>query len=512
MATSTTALEMRGIRKEFPGVVANDGVDFTVAAGEIVGLLGENGAGKSTLMNILAGLLRPDAGEIRLGDRSVTFASPLEARRAGIGMVHQHFMLVPNHTVLENLVFALPDPPLWRPDRVVWERLDRCAGEFGLRIDPDAFVWQLSAGEQQRVEILKALIADARWLILDEPTSVLTPQEADELLRIIRILAGRGHGIILITHKLEEILACADRITILRHGRVTGAVRAAETDRGELARLMVGREVAFDRPARSPAGTETVLELTRLEVPGDRGVPAVREVSLNVAGGEILGLAGVAGNGQKELIEALAGLRPIAGGIALFRGTPLPAFDPRAIAGLGIAHIPEERFRHGVAGPLPLLDNAVLNTYHQPAFSRWGLLDNGAIRGRAEAIVRDCQVAAASLEMPARQLSGGNAQKFIVGRELAGNPRLILAAHPTTGVDVGAAELIHGHLLSRRASGAAVILASEDLSELFRLSDRLAVFCGGRCMGIVDPTVATVEAVGLMMGGSRGAGESGPPA
>lgn len=492
---------MRGIRKEFPGIVANDAVDFSVASGEIVGLLGENGAGKSTLMNILSGVIRPDAGEIKIGEHPVTFGSPLDARKAGIGMVHQHFMLVPTHTVLENLVFALPDPPFWRPENEVRARLARCADEFGLRIDPDASIWQLSAGEQQRVEILKALIADAQWLILDEPTSVLTPQEADDLLKILRALAKRGCGVILITHKLEEILACADRITILRQGRVTGSVSGSSTNKSELARMMVGREVSFDRPPRLPASREPMLELENLSIPGDRGVPAVRDLSLVVNTGEILGLAGVAGNGQKELIEGLAGLRPLATGEARFFGTPLPTLDPRGIFSLGIAHIPEERFRHGVAGSLSVSDNAVLNTYHQPAFATFGFLDQAAIKARAETIVRDYQVAAASLEMPARQLSGGNAQKLIVGRELTANPRLILAAHPTTGVDIGAAEVIHDHLLACRASGAGIILASEDLSELFRLADRLVVFCGGRCMGIVDPTVVTVEEVGLMMGG-----------
>ena len=525
--SSFQQLEMRDIRKSFPGIVANDGISLSIKAGEILGLLGENGAGKSTLMNILFGLVPQDSGDILLNDRVVSFRSPQDALAAEIGMVHQHFMLIPNHTVAQNLALAIPGIPWNNPEGEVRTRLQQCAERYGLHVDPEAFIWQLSAGEQQRVEIIKALLSGCRLLVLDEPTSVLTPPETAQLLEVLRTFSTDGGAVIFITHKLEEVLSVAHRLTVLRRGRLAGTLPAAGTSRAELARLMIGRELSFSRQARPVQVSQCpVLQVSGLSVQDDRGRTAVQELSFVVHEGEILGVAGVAGNGQRELIDALTGLRSASAGAAVFRDRDLSRLDARSIADSGVAHIPEDRLRHGVAGNLSLQENAVLKSFHRAPFSRLGFLSPSAAAGEAQRIIHEYEVAVpsltsgtasaaaaappatANLDASTKNLSGGNLQKFIVGRELAGTPPLVVASHPTYGVDVGAAETIHRQLLRCRDAGSAVLLVSEDLSELFRLSDRVAVMYEGRFAGILDPDRTSLEEIGLLMTGSTPRRES----
>ncbi len=518
---SFTSIEMRNIRKSFPGITANDDVTFSVVAGEIHGLLGENGAGKSTLMNILFGLTAPDSGQILLNGQPIEFGSPRDALSAGIGMVHQHFMLIPNHTVIENLALAIPGVPWRNPGGHVRMRLEACMNRYNLRVDPDACIWQLSAGEQQRVEILKALLADCRLLVLDEPTSVLTPDETRQLLDILRVFAADGGAVVFITHKLEEVLAVAGRLTVLRRGRVAATVRANETSPVDLARLMIGRDLSFARtPRPHPIPDRFLLEVAGLSVQDDRDRPALRELSFHLREGEILGIAGVAGNGQRELVETLTGMRRPKSGSARFRHFELTQLSAREIADAGVAHIPEDRLHHGVAGGLDLHDNGVLTRYHQAPFSHAAVMDRRAIADYARRIIDDFDVSVPclttstsdtdstqpptrNLQTAAKNLSGGNLQKFIVGRELVRHPSLIIASHPTYGVDVGAAETIHQRLLACRDAGSSVLLVSEDLNELFLLSDRIAVMYEGRFAGIVPPERENLELIGRLMTGAR---------
>jgi general nucleoside transport system ATP-binding protein len=495
------SLRMTGITKRFGDVAASDGVDLEVRAGEIVGLLGENGAGKTTLMNILFGLYQPDAGEIRVNDAPVALRSARDAMTAGIGMVHQHFMLVQNHTVAENVALGYRDTPWLFPAREIERRLADFAERYGLAVEPRRRVWELSAGQQQRVEILKALFQGADLLILDEPTSVLTPQEAEELFRILDRMAADGHSVILISHKLEEILRVCTRVVVLRKGRVCGSADPRTSDRGELARLMVGRDVVFDFRKRELPRGEAVLEVAGVSVLSDRGHVAVSDVSLTVHRSEIVGVAGVSGNGQRELVEAITGLRRAVAGQVRIGGRDITNETARVIASLGISHVPEERIKFGIVPNLLIYENAVLKHHRNRLFSRVMFLDYDHIRGHATDIVRDYRVDAPSIDVPMRKLSGGNIQKLILGREIEGDHELLVAAHPTYGLDVGATEYIRGLLLERRERGKAVLLVSEDLEEIFELSDRIAVLFAGRLMGVLDRAQATVEQVGLMMGG-----------
>lgn len=495
-------LEMQGIGKAFAGIPAISDIGLTLEAGEILGLLGENGAGKSTLMNILFGLHRPDAGRILLNRRPVAIRSPRDARRLGIGMVHQHFMLIPTHTVLENLAPAVPETTFFSPLAAARRKLEFFRDRFHLQVRENAFIWELSAGEQQRVEILKALAADADVLILDEPTSVLTPGEAEELFVVLDKLAAAGCGIILISHKLEEIMRVCRRIQVLRKGVTVGSRRVAETTREELARLMVGRELVPPTANPTVPTGEVVLRVQDVSVTSDRGIPAVQGLSFALHAGEILGVAGVSGNGQKELIEALTGLRPPCRGTVFLREQACRGWDSRRCFREGIAHIPEERVKFGIVSAFSACENAILKEYFAPPFSRNGCLDFRAARERAGRIISDFQVQPADADLPLGGFSGGNMQKFIVGRELASHPAVIIAAHPTYGVDIGSVHLIHRCLLEERARGTAILLISEDLEEIFALSDRIAVMFSGNWPAILPRNEADRGRIGLLMAGS----------
>ena len=498
-----TVLEAKGLRKVFPGVVANDGVDLTVRAGEIHALLGENGAGKTTLVKILYGVYTPDEGEIVLGGRPVKIGSPRDARDLGIGMVHQHFMLSEANTVAENVALGLPEGRMLFPEKEIRQRIQDFSGVYGLRIDPEAKVWQLSAGEKQKIEILKALLARARLLILDEPTAVLTPLETEELFSALRLMAKQGKAVIFITHKLDEVMSLADRVTVLRKGRVVGNVKTSETDRRQLANLMVGVDLVPSKKAVAQAG-ELVLEVAALSVIGDRGNEACRGIAFNLSAGEILGVAGVAGNGQRELVEAVAGIRRVASGCVRILGRDITNHGPRAVANLGVAYIPEDRLGMGIVPDMSVKENLVLRKYWQPEFSRGMLLHEGAVDVYAGEMIDAYQIMTPSSDTVARKLSGGNIQRLILARETSGRPRLIIASHPTSGLDVKATSEIRAKLLRAAGDGSAILLDSEDREEIFELSDRIAVIVRGQFVGMVPRAEATLEKIGLLMGGATG--------
>jgi len=497
-------MTMRGIVKRFPGVLANDRVDFDVRAGEIHALLGENGAGKSTLMKILYGLYQPDAGEIRLNGKPVTIHSPADAIRQGIGMIHQHFMLVSSLTVAENVALGLRSSrePLMDLDRVS-ARIREMAQAYGLQVDPQAQVWQLAVGQQQRVEIMKALYRGAALLVLDEPTAVLTPQEVDDLFVTLRQMAQDGHALIFISHKLHEVLGISDRVTVLRDGRVVDTLPTAQATRRDLARMMVGRDVVLQHHRPPVELGETRLVVNGLWAQGDRGTPALRGVSLEIRAGEILGLAGVSGNGQRELAEVIAGLRPATRGKVMIEGQDVTGLSPAALIKTGLSYIPEERMRDGTIKEFNVAENLILIDHGREPYSRNIFLDRQAIASRVAELVRSFDVKTPSQETPLKSLSGGNIQKLILARELSRRPRVLIAAQPTRGVDIGATEYIHQRLLDQRTAGTATLLISEDLDEIRALSDRIAVIYEGEIIGVVERDEATVEELGLMMAGVR---------
>ncbi len=495
-------VSMRGIVKRFPGVVANDQVDFEVRAGEIHALLGENGAGKTTLMNILYGLYSPDEGEIYIRDKRVTISSPRDAIELGIGMVHQHFMLVYPHTVAENIVLGLSSADFFFPLREVRGKITEFSERYGLKVDPEAKIWQLSAGEQQRVEIIKALYRGADVLILDEPTSMLAPGEIEELFTTLRRMAEEGRAIVFITHKLDEVMAISDCVTVLRRGKAVATVEKSRTNKQHLTRMMVGREVLFRLRRKPVEEGQIVLEVKGLHALNDKGLPALKDLSFIVREGEILGVAGVAGNGQRELVEVITGLRQATEGQVVLLGENITNCSPGEIIGRGVAHIPEERIRMGLVPGMSVAENLILKAYRRSPCSQRLFLNHTFIDQHAERLISEYEIATPSKDAPAKLLSGGNIQKLILARETSEEPVLIVAAHPTYGLDVGATERIRQLLLEQSKRGAAILLVSEDLEEIMTISDRIAVMFEGRVVGIVDTAGAEVEEIGSMMVGA----------
>src|SRR3954469_23826691 len=499
------ALELRGITKRFPGVLANDRVDFELRPGEVHALLGENGAGKSTLMNIVYGLYRPDDGEILVHGKAITLDSPKEAIGHGIGMVHQHFMLIPVMTVAENIVLASePKKAGVLLDLDAAEkRVAELSQQFGLAVDPRALVQGATAGPQHRAENLKALFRGADILILYEPTAVLTPQEAQELFAIVESLRSQGKSIIFISHKLNEVLQVADRITVLRRGKRIETVESKGTTEAELARMMVGREVLLrvDKTPAHPAEPE--LRVADLHVFDDRGLEAVRGVTFEARAGEIVGIAGVDGNGQSELIDAIAGLRKIADGRVVIGGTELQNATPKEALDAGLGHIPEDRQRRGLVLEFSLAENLALHDYDHQPYSRVGWLYPQRMVERARGLLRDFDVRGGGPQTAARALSGGNQQKVVVAREVARDPRVLIAAQPTRGLDVGAIEYVHRRLVEQRDEGKAVLLVSLELDEILSLSDRILVLYEGRLVGEYQPGVPEEELGIAMTGGTR---------
>ncbi|MEM5947341.1 ABC transporter ATP-binding protein [Spirochaetia bacterium 38H-sp] len=496
-----SSLELRGIGKVFPQVVANKNVSFSAKAGDVIGLLGENGAGKTTLMNILFGLYQPSYGEIVIDGKVVSFSSPADAIRAGIGMVHQHFMLVEAHTVLENLILSDASLPFFFPEKVMRKKVEALLDKYGFELDLDAVVWDLSAGEQQRVEIVKALLQGSDVLILDEPTSVLTPSEAEELFSILRSLAKEGHIVILISHKLEEIMSVCNRVVVLRKGEVVGESSIEGLDSKALARMMVGRDVVLSFEREDVPAGPVILDVKDLVVNGDRGELAVDGVSFYLEGGRILGIAGVSGNGQKELVEAITGLRkPVSGKISL-KGHDVTGASPRLLHSLGIGHVPEERLRFGTVPNLLVFENAILKHHHMQPFSDVLFLNYPQIEEHARSLIDSYSVETPSVKVRTGNLSGGNIQKLILGREMSRNPELLVASHPTYGLDVGATEYIRKKILQQRARGSAVLLISEDLDEIFELSDVIAVIYRGKLVAVFDRDDADRNKVGYYMAG-----------
>ncbi len=500
-------LELRDVTKRFGPVLANDRVSLAVRAGTIHAIVGENGAGKSTAMRIAYGFYRPDEGSIAVGGKVVDIRSPHDAIAAGIGMVHQHFMLVETMTVTENIILGdEPGGVVVDFDRAA-EKVARLSSDYGLAIDPRARIEDLSVGQQQRVELLKLLYRDARILILDEPTAVLTPQEVGEIFAILRSMRASGKTIVIITHKLSEVLALSDEVTVMRDGKVVGRKATPQTDEADLARMMVGREVLLrvSKGKADPRGE--LLSVRDLRVTGPDGSVRVDRVSFAARGGEILGIAGVEGNGQTELIEALAGLTPrsrVSGSI-LLQGAEISRLSPRARRDRGIAHVPEDRHRRGLLLDFNLRENAILGTHDRPELTTAGfLLDGGAILKKTTRILENFDVRPGAPEAAARTLSGGNQQKLVIGRELDASPEVLLVAQPTRGVDIGAIEFIHRQLIGLRDAGCAIVLVSAELEEVTSLADRLVVMKSGAIVGEVDPATTAVETIGLMMTGGEG--------
>ncbi|MEQ3590235.1 ABC transporter ATP-binding protein [Bacillus albus] len=498
-------IEMNNITKVFPGIVANDDITLQVKQGEIHALLGENGAGKSTLMNVLFGLYQPEQGEIKIKGNPVKITNPNIANDLGIGMVHQHFMLVHNFTVTENII--LGNEPKKNGKIAVEEaakEIKQLSEQYGLAVDPHAKIEDISVGMQQRVEILKTLYRGAEILIFDEPTAVLTPQEIHELIQIMKKLVQEGKSIILITHKLKEIMEVCDRCTIIRKGKGIGTVDVAETDEHKLAELMVGRQVNFKTEKIEAKPMEEVLSIANLIIHDTRKLPAVKGLDLTVRAGEIVGIAGIDGNGQSELIEAITGLRKVESGSIAIKGKEITNWPVRRITEEGIGHIPEDRHKHGLVLDFSVRDNIVLQTYYKNPFSKKGILNFSKITEKAKALIEQFDVRTPGEHTLARALSGGNQQKAIIAREVDRNPDLLIAAQPTRGLDVGAIEFIHKKLIEQRDNGKAVLLLSLELDEILNVSDRVAVIYEGKIVAIVDAKETNEQQLGLLMAGGTG--------
>ncbi|MFD1735879.1 ABC transporter ATP-binding protein [Bacillus salitolerans] len=503
-------IEMLNIRKEFPGIVANDNITLRLAKGEIHALLGENGAGKSTLMNVLFGLYQPEKGEIKVKGQSVKITDPNVANDLGIGMVHQHFMLVKNFTVTENIILGNEPTSRGRINIAeAAEEVRKISEQYGLKVDPNAKIEDISVGMQQRVEILKTLYRGAEILIFDEPTAVLTPQEIIELIQILRKLVKEGKSIILITHKLKEIMEVCDQCTVIRKGVGIGTVKVADSSPKELAEMMVGRAVNFKTEKSDPSIGNDVLKINKLVVKDSREVPAVNELDLTVRAGEIVGIAGVDGNGQTELIEAITGLRKISSGSILLKDKEITGQTPRKITESGVGHIPEDRHKHGLVLDYSIGENMVLQTYYQKPYSSNGILNFKHIFDKARSLIKEFDVRTPNEHTPARALSGGNQQKAIIAREVDRSPDLLIAAQPTRGLDVGAIEFIHSKLIQERDNGKAVLLISLELDEVLNVSDRIAVIYEGRIVEILDAKETNEQELGILMAGGKSKREGG---
>lgn len=497
-------LEMKGIVKRFPGVLANDHVNFDVKAFEVHALLGENGAGKSTLMKQLYGLYHPDEGQIIFDNEPRLIHSPKDAIKLGIGMIHQHFMLVDSLTVAENVALGLPSSKgiLTDLDRVS-KRIRELGETYGLKVDPDDFIWQLSVGQQQKVEIIKALYRGAALLILDEPTAVLTPQEVDEFFVTLTQMAKDGHALIFISHKLHEVMAFTNRVTVLRDGKNIGTVNTADTNKNLLAEMMVGRPMNLVHSYKPVECGRPRLRIENLSALSDRGTQAIKDISLEVCAGEVLGLAGVSGNGQPELAQVIAGLREATAGKIIVDDNDITGCSPMQVIHHGVSYIPEKRNEDGLIAEFSVSENLILRDLDQEAYSRNTVLNMKNIEELSNEMVKAFNVKTPSLDTPIKSLSGGNAQKVILAREITRQPRVLIAAQPTRGVDIGATEYIHERIIEQRSTGTATLLISEDLDEIFSLSDRIAVIFHGKIMGVVDRKNATFQSIGLMMAGEQ---------
>jgi simple sugar transport system ATP-binding protein len=502
MSTTPPVVELKQITKRFPGIVANDSISLTLRKGEIHALLGENGAGKSTLMNILFGLYQPDEGSIEMDGKLVTIDNPNTAIKYGIGMVHQHFKLVQPFTVTENIILGMEPKKGTNIDyKSASAKVAKLSEQYGLQVNPNSKIQDISVGMQQRVEILKTLYRGADILIFDEPTAVLTPQEIVELMAIMRRLVAEGKSIILITHKLKEIMEISDRVTIIRRGKVIDTVDTNQTNPNDLAEKMVGRRVSFKIDKAEPQIGEPVLEMNQVKLTSKDNVPLLNGIDLNVRAGEIVGIAGVDGNGQTELIEAITGLRKVNSGTITLSGTNITNLSARKIIENGISHIPEDRHKHGLVLDFSIKENMILETYYKPPFSKGALLEQDVIAEHAEKLVKAFDVRTPDIETKARSLSGGNQQKAIIAREIDKNPDLLIAAQPTRGLDVGAIEFVHQQLIKQRDEGKAVLLISFELDEIINVADRIAVIYGGKIIGEVYPKDTNDQELGLMMAG-----------
>lgn len=505
----SNVVEMRNITKVFPGVVANDNVNFELEKGEIHVLLGENGAGKTTLMNILYGLYQQTSGEIYIRGEKVSMKNPNTAIEHRIGMVHQHFMLVPPFTIAENIILGI-EPSKYRHLKIDMEtarkKVMKLSDDFGLRIDPDIKVQDISVGLQQRVEIIKALYRGADILILDEPTAVLTPQEIDELGVIIKKLTEEGKSVILITHKLKEVMSMSDRVTVIRKGKIIDTLKTSETDMDTLAELMVGRKVKLEIDKKDKTAGDIVMEVKHLKVLDSRKLEAVKDVSFEVRAGEVLAIAGVDGNGQSQLVEAITGLRRVESGEIILEGKDITHSKAKEIIDLGVGHIPEDRQRRGLVLEHSLAENMILGFHRKKPFSKNKFMNYGAVDKHGKTLIKEFDIRTPNEQVKAKSLSGGNQQKVIIAREFFKNPQLLIAAQPTRGLDVGAIEFVHKRLIEQRNNNKAVLLISLELDEVMSLADRIAVIYDGRIVGVMEAEDATERELGIMMAGGESSG------